>query len=44
LSHPDSVNNLVRRLDSALAESSRLRLDIEMIQRLLEFSKTESRA
>ncbi len=44
LSHPDSLNNLVRRVDRALAESSRLRRDIEMIQRILEVSKSENRA
>ncbi len=44
LSHPDSVNNLVRRVDRALAESSKLRQDIEMIQRILDPSKTENRA
>jgi chromosomal replication initiation ATPase DnaA len=36
LNHPDSVNNLVRRVDRALARSSQLREDIGMIQRILE--------
>jgi len=44
LSHPDSVSNLVRRVDRALAESSKPRQDIEMIQRILDSSKTENRA
>jgi len=44
LSHPDSVNNLVRRVDRALAESRKLRHDIEMIERILESPKTENRA
>ena len=44
LSHPDSLNNLVRRVDRALAESSRLRQDIKMTQRILEFSTTDNRA
>ena len=44
LSHPDSVNNLVRRVDRALAESSTLRRDIEMIEPIFGFPKTENRA
>jgi hypothetical protein len=44
LSHPDSANNLVRRVDRALAESRVLRQDIEMIERILESPKPLSRA
>ena len=40
LSHPDSVSNLIRRVDRALAKSSQLRQDIEMIERSLESPKT----
>jgi len=41
LSHPDSVSNLVRRVDRALTESSRVRRDIEMIERILELDNRE---
>jgi putative transposase len=44
LSHPDSVSNLIRRVDRAVAKSSQLRHDIEMIERSLESPKTENRA
>jgi len=44
LSHPDSASNLVRRVDRALAESSKMNQDIEMIKRILDSSKTENRA
>ena len=44
LSHPDSVSTLVRRVDRALAESSKMNQDIEMIERNLDSSKTENRA
>ncbi len=43
LSHPDSVSNLVRRVDRALAESSKMNQEIEMIKRILDSSKTENR-
>jgi REP element-mobilizing transposase RayT len=44
LSHPDSVSNLVRRVDRALADSSKITHDIEMIERILTLAKTENRA
>ncbi|MGC8638624.1 MAG: transposase [Isosphaeraceae bacterium] len=44
LSHPDSVSNLIRRVDRALATSSQLRKDIAMIERFLESPRTENRA
>ena len=44
LSHPDSVSNLIRRVDRALTQSSQLRQDIVMIERSLESPKTENRA
>jgi len=34
--------NLVRRVDRALAESSKMNQDIEMIKRILDSSKTEA--
>jgi len=42
LSHPDSVSNLVRRVDRALAEFTKMNQDIEMIKRILDSSKTEA--
>jgi hypothetical protein len=44
LSRPDSVSNLIRRVDRAPAKSDQLRLDIEMIERPLESRETENRA
>ena len=35
LGHPDSASNLIRRAESALAQSPKLRLDLENIERLL---------
>ena len=44
LSHPDSVSNLIRRIDRALAKSRQLRQDIELIERSLESPKTANMA
>ena len=35
LGHPDSASNLIRRAESALAQSPKLRSDVENIERLL---------
>jgi REP element-mobilizing transposase RayT len=35
LGHPDSASNLIRRADKALAQSTKLRLDLEKIERRL---------
>jgi hypothetical protein len=44
MSHPNSVSNLVRRVDQALAKCRQLRDDVEMIERVLESPKTGNRA
>ena len=41
LTHPDSVRNLIRRVDAALSQSRRLRHDVDSIRQRL--SKTEYR-
>ena len=43
LSHPGSVSNLLRRVDRAVAESSRLRREIDAIQLQLRLKQNEKR-
>ncbi len=35
IGHPDSASDLIRRAESALAQSAELRLELENIERLL---------
>jgi hypothetical protein len=42
LSHPGSVNNLLRRAERAVAESNRLRRAIEVIEQRLTKTKNEA--
>jgi len=42
LSHPGSVSNLLRRVDRAVAESSRLRREIDAIQLQLRLKQTKN--
>jgi hypothetical protein len=44
LSHPDSVSNLIRRVDRALTNSCQVRHDIEPIERSLESPIKQNRA